>query len=293
MKTALIVDSTAGLTSPLIDHPDIYKLDLVINFNDGNTMPDTVDPEKNQIFYQKLSQVEVLPTTSQPQVGLYYLLVDELIQKGYQAVIAIHLSGKISGTYATAKMVLDEHKDQILSYVIDSKGASVGIEHMAEEFIQMNDSEMTLDSIYQNLLWLVDRTSIRFMVQDLNNLTKGGRLSSTEALLGNMLKIRPVLKFDEQGNMIVHDKIRTTKKVYANFIEWIKEEQNLRDYDFDIYIAHTDAYDEAVRLADLIEENFPGQYSCKIRVLTPVLGTHTGQGLVGMGILPIVSKLNR
>ena len=50
MKTALIVDSTAGLTSPLIDHPDIYKLDLVINFNDGNTMPDTVDPEKIRFF---------------------------------------------------------------------------------------------------------------------------------------------------------------------------------------------------------------------------------------------------
>lgn len=285
MKTAIIVDSTAGLPKELLNHPDIYQVDLNIHFNDGFSMTDTIDVKENSVFYQKLTASTVLPTTSQPLVGDYYTLVENLIKDGYDGILAIHLSSAISGTYNSAVMVLEEYQAQIQSFVVDSRSASIGMLNMVQEALQLKNKNYPLETIYAEVEQLVLHTEIRFMVQDLNNLSKGGRLSTAEALIGNMLKIKPVITFDAMGKLVVHDKIRTSKKVYQSFIEWI--ERNLQlNRDFDIQIAHANAFEDAEKLAELIRQTYGDQFTCQISILTPVLGTHTGQGLVGLGILP-------
>lgn len=289
MKYAIIVDSTAGLPDSLINLPNIFHIDLTLHFPDGFSMVDTVDPEKNHLFYQKLSESNTLPTTSQPPIGEYYQLVEKIIEMGYQGIIAVHLTSGISGTFQNAKTVLSEYQDQIESYVVDSKSTSVAMEHIVQEILRMMDHNMTLADIYQECLWIAKKTRILFMVQDLHNLTKGGRLSSSQAFFGNVLKIKPVLMFNSEGEMEVIEKIRTSKKVYAYYVNYIEQELQQRTEKFDVRIGHTDSLEEAKILSGLIKDKFGDQFSRQISILTPVLGSHGGKGVIGVGIFPYVN----
>ncbi|SEQ13249.1 EDD domain protein, DegV family [Ignavigranum ruoffiae] len=286
MKLAIIVDSTAGLVPPLSTYPDLFQVNLWINFADGQSMVDSVDGAKNKGFYQRLAQAEELPSTSQPQIGEYYTLMDQIVEEGYDAVIAFHLSGKISGTSASAQLVMQDYADKLKTYVVDSKSASVAVLGMVRQCIALHERGYSFEQLTQAMESLVVRTKVYFMVQDLNNLTKGGRLSATGAMLGNVLKIRPILTFNPAGEMVVHDKIRTTKKVYQEFQTWAEDLVKECPEGYDIAIVHTDAYDEATELHQQFEQKFGAEHLLSIGWASPVLGTHTGKGLVGFGVLP-------
>lgn len=289
MKLAIIVDSTAGLPADLAGHPDIYQVNLSINFPDNSSMEDSTDPKVNDDFYQKLASSTTLPTTSQPLIGKYYELMDEIVDKAYEGVICIHLSGNISGTTSTAHMLIEEYSHMLATHVIDSKSASVAVVGMVKQVLRMNQDDFAFDEMVNLLQRLVEETKVYFMVQDLYNLTKGGRLSGAGAIVGTMLKIRPILTFDSQGQMIVCEKIRTNKKVYARFIEWIKEANNQFPKGYEIAIVHTQSQDQAIELEELIQQQV-ADIETSIGILSPVLGVHTGQGLVGFGILPKVEN---
>lgn len=288
MKAAIIVDSTAGLSQETRQHPDVYEIDLTIQFMDGEIMKDTTDLEANQNFYKKMKSYEQLPTTSQPQIGIYYELMETLIQKGYDTVYAIHLSSGISGTYQSALLVAQEYADRINSYVIDTKSASIVMHELVIRALDMlsDTDNINRDYIYDVLVWTAKNSYLEFMVEDLFNLTKGGRLSSTGAIVGSMLKIRPILTFDQEGKLGVCHKIRTTKKVYQHFQSLIEEALIQHPQGFNVRIAHTNALEQAQILKQVIDDTTQGKVTCRIDVLTPVLGTHTGEGLVGLGIMP-------
>lgn len=288
MRAAIIVDSTAALSQELRQHPDVYQLDLTIHFSDGNQLKDTTDLQKNQAFYQKLRECDELPTTSQPFVGNYYDLMDELVEKRYDTVYAIHLSSGISGTYQSAQVVAQEYSTYIKTYVIDTKSASVVMHELVIQALTMISDEKPLsrEKIYEKLTWIVNHAYVEFMVQDLMNLTKGGRLSSTGAIVGSMLQIRPILTFNEKGELEVIHKIRTTKKVMRHFQEIALEAEKNYPQGFSLAIAHTNALQNAMALKTMIEDALEGRVTCRIDVLTPVLGTHTGEGLFGIGIIP-------
>lgn len=286
MKLAIIVDSTAGLMPPLSQHPDIFQVNLSINFADGQSLVDSVDDAVNKKFYQRLAQVDVLPTTSQPQIGEYFALMDRIVDQGYDAVIAFHLSGKISGTAASAQLVMNDYQDQLQTYVVDSKSASVAVLGMVRQCLALVERGYDFKQLIQAMEALVDKSKVYFMVQDLNNLTKGGRLSATGAMLGNVLKIRPILTFDQAGEMVVYDKIRTTKKVYQEFQAWAEDLVAACPQGYDIAIVHTDAYDQAEELYQQFAQVFGQESLLPIGWASPVLGTHTGKGLVGFGVLP-------
>lgn len=287
MKVAIIVDSTSGLMSPLADHPDIYMVDLLINFPDGTTMVDAVDPQTNQRFYDKLKASDTLPTTSQPPVGAYIKVMDEIVAKGYEAVIGIFISGQISGTYSAAKMVMEDYQDRIATYAYNSKAASLKVESMVEQTLDWLGSGLSPEAIMPRLEWLVDHTLVHFMIQDLYFLTKGGRLSTTSAFVGSMLKIKPIIEFDSLGNLILKEKIRSTKKVFAEFVKKAQEEIAANPQGYRIHIVHTNAPELAESLKETFENALGPVTEFRISLLSPVLGTHCGPGLVGFSVLPL------
>lgn len=285
MKSAIIVDSTAYLDENLSNHPDVYTVNLSVHFHDGTDLVDTADIEEQHCFYQRLLSETQLPTTSQPKPGDYYKLMDELVAKGYEVVYCIHLSSQISGTFQTAQMITDEYKNRLAIYCVDSKSASVIMLRMVEQALADIEKGLEPTQVYEHLKWLADESRVYFMVEDLNNLAKGGRLSAASAFLGGMLKIRPLLYFEENGKIVLFEKIRTNKKVYRRWHELIEESLMKYPQGIRVAFAHGDASEEIEAVKQELAQAFP-QVDFIVCGLGPVVGAHTGKGAKGMGIIP-------
>lgn len=286
MKTAIIIDSTSYASEAIVNHPDIYVLELSTTFADGTVIPDSSDLEDQQRFYAKLKNEESLPTTSQPSPGVYVGIVEEIIKKGYDQLLCIHLSQTFSGTYQTAKMITNEYADQIAAHVIDSKGVSEIIGAIVEQALDMLEKELDFSEICKKLEWVAKNSTIYLTVADLYNLEKGGRVNMTTARIGSLLKVHPLLFVDENGEVQVLDKIRTAKKVNRRLAQIAKEDEERFPNGIMLRFAH--AVDEE-RLNATIEavQEAVSHLDYKVGTLGPVIGTHTGVGTVGMGTIPI------
>lgn len=285
MKTAIIVDSTSYLPEEIKNKENVFEINLLVTFSDGTTIADTGEITAVRNFYDRLDHEDSLPTTSQPAVGDYYALMDKLVADGYEAAVCIHLSSKISGTYQTARMVTQEYTDRMQVYCIDSKGASVVQEALVRTCLNLLDEGMPLDEINQRLLWLVEESVIYLLVENLNNLVKGGRLSATSALLGNILQIKPLLYFEPEGSIQLFEKIRTSKKVFKRWKE-IKDEAMLKYLKgIEVSFAHADAEEEILEILPNITEGIERD-EVTISILGPVVGTHTARRAKGMAIIP-------
>ncbi|MBD3949763.1 DegV family protein [Tuanshanicoccus lijuaniae] len=287
LKTAFIVDSTAGINEQLKAHPDVYEVSLTVQFADGEIFNDTTDEASVVAFYQKLKQESTLPKTAQPSPGEYYQLVEQLVDKGYDSVIAIHLSGQLSGTYQTASMILQEYQAKLKTACINSKGTSVVIENMLEQALQFYEHErLSFEQIVSQLEWLATESHIYMMIEDLNNLVKGGRLSATNAFLGGLLQIKPLLEFTETGEVALFEKIRTEKRVYRRWAELIQAALDKYPKGIHVRFGHGNALEAAKKAQQMMQELFPQVLSFGIGYLTPVVGVHGGNGVQGIAIIP-------
>ena len=285
MKTAIIVDSVGYLPEKLWEHPDIFKIDLSVNFSDGSVMIDSSNEIEIKAFYERLIQEKQLPTTSQPTVGAYYELMDQIVSKGYEAVFCVHLSSAISGTFQSALMVTNEYKDKIKVFCLDSRGASVTMEGQVRAILRLLEEGLDEQTIFDQVKWLAEQSRIYLMVEDLNNLVKGGRLSPTSALLGSVLQIRPLLYFDSEGKIVLFEKIRTNKKVFKRWSELVKASLEKYPQGVEIAFANAECYDEIKAVEAYVLSENPGVDS-HILPLGPVVGTHVGKGAKGMAIIP-------
>ncbi|MGF3226904.1 DegV family protein [Facklamia sp. P12932] len=285
MKTAIIVDSTAYLNQEIASQSNIFQVDLSVIFDDGTVFKDSSDIDEQTRFYQYMEKSDRLPKSSQPHPGDYYQLMDQIVEEGFQAVIAIHLSSKISGTLALAQSVLTEYQDRIQSYIIDSKSSCIVIEGLARKALKGLEADKELEDIVAELTWQANHTQTYLMVEELESLVKGGRLNAGFATLGQLLKIRPLLHFDEEGNILLFEKIRTNKKVYARWIQLIKEAIESYPQGIQLMMTHANAKDECSVVVELIEKELTIS-DIEINSIGPVIGTHTGKGCIGLAIMP-------
>ena len=286
MKTAIIIDSTAYVNEELRNHPDIYELFLTSTFEDGTQFLDSTDPEVQKDFYSKLQTSDKIPTTSQPALGEYIALIEEIIEKGYDQLLCIHLSQTFSGTYQTAKMLIDEHKDQIQAHVVDSKGVSLIIGALVEQALDMIEKEVPFEDICKKTEWSAKHGTIYLTVSDLDNLAKSGRANKAVAKIGGLLKIRPLLCVNGKGEVELLEKIRTDKKVNQRLAEIACEDFEQFNGQMMLKFAHAVDREKLQDAIKVVHKKLPN-LDYEVGTLGPVIGTHTGVGTVGMGTIPI------
>lgn len=287
MSTALITDSTATLSDELLNHSDVYQVFLKVTFPDGEVFTDTNDETVTKRFYERMNETNTIPTTSQPEPGQYVELMDELVEKEYDNALFIHLSGNLSGTLQTAQMVARQYENKINSYFVDSKGTSFIIENLLIQGQHLLEAGNDLDTIVEKLQWVSNHAFIYVVLEDLDNLVKGGRLSRGSAIVGNLLKIKPILIIDEEGKVKVFEKPRTIKRAYKRFYDLIDEAYEKYEGKINIAFAHGNVKKELEKVQNKVKEQYP-ELNYRFGYLTPILGTHGGQGAKGMGIIPIV-----
>ncbi|UUX32942.1 DegV family protein [Fundicoccus culcitae] len=291
MKVAIIVDSTSYLSPTLATKPNIFQVNLSVNFADGTTYQDASNPEIISEFYKRLKSEKQLPTTSQPQVGEYYQIMENLVAQHYEAVISIHLASAISGTFQQAQMVLKEFEDRIQTYCIDSKGSSVVLESLVSQTHDLLSKGYSPEVIVEGLLLAVEEAQIYLMVEDLNNLSKGGRLSSTSAFFGNVLQIKPLLYFDQEGKIVLFEKIRSTKKVYQRWEALIMAYNEAHPKGFVLAFAHAQAEEQVMQVLNKTKSKLGPEVSFLVGSIGPVIGTHIGAGARGMALIPRLETL--
>lgn len=287
MKTAIITDSTATLSEKLKEHPAVFQVFPSLEFEDGETFTDQPDSISPKEFYRKLTEVDTLPTTAQPSPAQFIDILDTIVAQGYDHVIFIHLSQKFSGTLDTAQMIAHDYNDRLKSYFINSKGVSLVMRNMIEQTLRLLDERDDIESIIDDLNWLAEQSTIYLMVEDLDNLVKGGRLGHASAFIGNLMQIKPLLKIGADGSVEMFEKIRTKRRVYKHFIELIEEEMDNFDNNAQLYFAHGDAHDDIMTVIELLKKKYPEQ-TYILDTLTPIIGVHGGKGTIGMAVVPTI-----
>lgn len=276
MKTAIVTDSTAYITKDIRDKLNIHMIPLNVIFG-NETYREEIDITAEE-FYRMVREKKELPTTSQPAVGEFVELFEKLKNEGYDAIISVHLSSGISGTYqgaATAgKMV-----EGIEVYPYDSE-MSCG----NQAFYAMEGAEMALagkepEEILERFEVIKKNSRAYFIVDDLTNLQRGGRLSKAEAVIGSLLQVKPVLHFEDK-KIVPFEKIRTKKKAIKRINELLSED--VKDgKEYKAMIIHANRKEEANAWKEELEAKHPN-VEFSIGYFGPVIGTHLGEG--GLGI---------
>jgi len=276
MKTAIVTDSTAYIPKDLREKLNIHMIPLRVVFGD-KAYREEIDITAEE-FYEKIRNIDQLPTTTQPSTGEFVQLFEELA-KDYDAVISIHLSSGVSGTfqgaYTAGTMV-----ENIKVYAYDSE-----ISCMVQGFYALEAAEMALQGKEpEEIIARLDdlKTSMKafFMVDDLTNLQRGGRLSSAQAFIGGLLQVKPLLHFENKV-IVPFEKIRTRKKAMKRIVELLGEDAN-KGTPLRAVIIHANREEEAKEWKTELESLYPN-VDFMISYFGPVIGTHLGEGGMGLG----------
>jgi DegV family protein with EDD domain len=282
MKLAVITDTTAVLSEELKARKDLFVLDIPITI-DGQSYVEGKTLSLDD-FYDKMASSPDLPKTSQPSLAELDELLTKLSAEGYTHVIGLFLSSGISGFWQNIQFLIEEYSNLTVAFP-DSKITSAPLGSMVKSVFawssQGDDFETILDKINQQ----IEGTSAFIMVDDLDHLVKGGRLSNGSALLGNLLSIKPILYFNEEGKIVVFEKVRTEKKAIKRLVDVLEEVTSDRDYE--IYIIHSKAEEKAQQFYDLLSEQGHTE-NLEIVTFDGVIATHLGAGAVAFGFTPIV-----
>lgn len=278
MKIAVVTDSTAYLTPQECAELDIRVLPLSVIFGQ-ESYREEVDLSTDD-FYAKVKQSSVFPTSSQPAVGETLELFRELSQN-YDAIIPITLSSGISGTYQTIVTVAEELRDEVAIYPVDS-GISCAPQGRAVRLaaVMAQQGHYTAQEIVDCVQRLIDRTNAYFIVDDLNNLQRGGRLSAGAALVGTMLKIKPILHFVDK-KIVPFEKIRTQQKAMKRIEQLFVEETGTTDGEgYELVIIHGNCPEAGEAWRAQFQEKYP-KLRTSLSYFGPVVGTHLGEGALG------------
>ncbi|HFI0420110.1 TPA: DegV family protein [Streptococcus suis] len=279
MKLAVITDSSAVLE---IEREDLFVLDIPVNIEGINYVEGqnlTVEE-----FYQKMASSKELPKTSQPSLMELEDILGSLKEKGYTHALGLFLSSGISGFYQNIQYLKDEFEGLTVAFP-DTKITSAPLGMMVENVLKWADAGLSFEEITRKLDQEIGKTTAFIIVDDLNHLVKGGRLSNGAALLGNLLSIKPILYFTGEGKIEVYEKVRTEKKAIKRLIEILQEQTNEGQYQ--IAIIHANAPQKAENFKQQLEEAGVGS-DLPIVSFGSVIGTHLGEGAVAFGISPII-----
>lgn len=275
MKTAVVTDSTAYIPKELREKWNIHMIPLSVIFS-NETYREEVDISA-EAFYEEVKNRD-LPTTSQPPIGEFVELFEKL-SNDYDEVVSIHLSSGISGTYQGAitagTMVVG-----IKVYAFDSEISCMVQGFYALEAAEMAEQGKSGEEIIARLGEMKHSIRAYFMVDDLSHLQRGGRLSSAQAFIGSLLQVKPLLHFEDK-RIVPFEKVRTRKKALNRVVELLAEDAGSGEQ-YRAAIIHANREAEALEWKKELETQFPN-VEFMLSYFGPVIGTHLGEGSMGMG----------
>lgn len=272
-KIKIITDSTSDLPRSMAEKYDIEVLPLTIFF-DKDEYRDWIDIAPNA-FFERMRNSEKLPTTSQVNPNSFKEKY-ELFLKDYDHIISVHLSSDASGTYNSAVIAREMVGEDKIT-VIDTRNYTYGFGQMVIEAAEMAREGKTKEEIIDRINYLIDNVKTLFVVDTLEYLKKGGRLSATKATIGTLLNLKPILTVDN-GKIVAIDKARGMKKALKRIVE-IMQEQGADLNGQKVKLGHADNLEHLRDFEAVIEETY-GKFEMEEFEIGCVIGVYCGPGTV-------------
>ncbi|EEI71005.1 DegV family protein [Lentilactobacillus hilgardii] len=278
MKTAVITDSASYLDKKLAAQYNIKVLPITVIFG-TEQYQDGVNITSHE-FLEKLANADKLPTTAQVTMQQMQDAFDELSAAGYDEVICVNLSSGITSFYENL-VAYSKTVKNIRVYPFDSKIASAGEADLALLAGTMAQNGENAKTILPRLIDLRDSIHVSLVVDSLDHLMRTGRISSTSAFVGNLLRIKPMLTFDDNGKIVPLGKARTMKQALAKILDEI--ENSLSDIDGQLRISVADADNPKLskQWVTEIKERFPNAAISTYQI-SPAITVHTGEKAMGV-----------
>ncbi|HHW12484.1 MAG TPA: DegV family protein [Firmicutes bacterium] len=276
MSIKIVTDSTADLSPELKSRYGIEVIPLTVHFGE-EVYYDGIDLTQDE-FLEKVNTSPHFPKTGQATPAAFLELFRRLLAEGHE-ILYVGISSDLSGTYASACLAAQELADAPIA-TVDSRNLSMGIGVLALHAAEMAEQGTSLQAIADRLRAMTARVRTSFIVDTLDFLYKGGRLTRAQALIGNVLQIHPRIEVVD-GKMCVPEKIRGSKsKAKTRLLEWATANKERID---DNWIAVTHCRDEEA--ANDLAAQFREMELARNVVITKagaVISTHCGPGTVGI-----------
>jgi DegV family protein with EDD domain len=282
---ALVTDSTTDLPHDWAAERHVEVVPLYTRFGD-EVYRDGVDMD-NATFYRRLGTSKELPHTSQPSAGDFLAVYRRLLESA-DAIISIHISRGLSGTISAAeaakRQLAEQSGTELPIYIVDTRVASAGSALIVWAAADAIAAGRSVAEIVARLSALVERTFTAFTVDTLEFLHRNGRIGAAAALFGSMLKVKPILYFRD-GVVGMHEKVRTTARARERLLEIVAEAA--RGQPVRAAICHSAVPAEAEKARRYLLEHLDCRETLVVE-FGPVVGSHGGPGVVGVGFHPLL-----
>src|SRR5712691_5546623 len=271
----IVTDSTADLRPELQERFGLGLVPLIVNW-DGKTFRDKLDLSTAD-FYRRLRTSKTLPKTGAPSLAAFETAYRDQL-KQHKAVISVNLASKLSGTYDVARKAAQSVDPQKIS-VVDSGSVSVCLGWLAEMAATLAQQDAEPPEIVERLEEARGRMRIFALVETLEFLQRGGRIGRAAALAGTLLSVKPILSVKD-GEVAPVERVRTMNGALRRLVELVVGLGPLQR----LGVVDADAATNAAEVDRQLRAHYP-DLTIDRGELGPVVGTHGGPGVVGVGVL--------
>ncbi|MCM3175557.1 MULTISPECIES: DegV family protein [Paenibacillus] len=270
-KIAWVTDSTSTLDPVFAEQNHVYIVPLRVVFGEEcYRESEDISPE---LFYEKLETASKA-SSSQPPIGEFIELYESLKDQ-YDEIITIHCSTALSGTLHTSMQAAEIAGVKVTA--IDSMAGAYPHREMILQGLEWQKQGASAAEIKANIEQMIENMSFYLIPASLQNLHRSGRVSGTQLVLSQLLKIHLLLRFEE-GKVVVNEKIRTFKRAKQRMLDVLKVDMEKVKH---VCIMHANNPDEAVTIKQQISELLP-RLKTEIMPFIPVVGIHAGAGTIGL-----------
>jgi DegV family protein with EDD domain len=275
----LVTDSTCDLPPAWLSQHQVSLVPVHIHFGlDTFQEGRTITPEA---FYQRIQANGLLPTTSQPSVGQFSQLYQQLAADGSE-ILSIHLTSKLSGTWQSASLAARQLSDQLTVRVVDSLNGSVGLGLLVREACHLIQAGLPLAEVAARLETRRDQAHIFIMLKDLRYARMSGRVGRIRETLASLLNVKPIIGV-QAGALVPLERTRSQRKAFERMVMLALE--RVGEIPIQLGVAHALAYGDAEQLLELAKSRLNCQDSF-ITDLSLSLAVHFGPGTVGFAAYP-------
>lgn len=275
---AIVTDSSPNIPASLLEEYPIHVVPLKVIW-DEKTYADGVDITIEE-FYQRLGSSKTMPSTSQPSAADFVRIFRTLHEDGYQ-ILAILISDKLSGTIDSALQARQEIKEAKIE-IIDSKSTAMATGFQVLAAAEQARAGRSLSECKEIALKAREKTGVVFVLKTLEFLHRGGRIGGAKRFVGTLLNVKPILTLEE-GEVSSLDQVRTHSRALERIVEIIVDRTQHADQ-LRLATIHADNEETAKKILDNTVEKVPARETYLSEV-SPVIGTHTGPGVVGLAYL--------
>jgi DegV family protein with EDD domain len=275
-----VTDSTCDLPQDWMSRYDIGVVPINIQFGQ-TTYREGITIDRPG-FYQKIEELGIIPTTSQPSVGEFQEAYQALADKAND-IISIHVTGKLSGTVGSAEMAADLMKDQVRVHVVDSMAGTAALGWMILDAARMSEVGASVEAIVSHLEAARHRATVILMLDDLRYAQMSGRVGRLQGALASLLDVKPLIWL-EDGLLDVRERIRTRNRAIEQMLSITRSAAGA-DTPLNVATIHAEAPMEGRKLLDLAQEELNTRETF-LEDLATSLAVQFGPGTIGLVTYP-------